>query len=153
MDEQNNEQVQAPETNYVEVIKNLKANTVNKSEYERVLNENKTLAEALATSPGATVAEEVKPEYTQDDINNLSDKLINNKHLSNLDFVNTMLEYRDAVMEIHGVDVFMPTNNGYVANEYDIEQANNIADGLRQMAEYAGKDSKLFNSELKRCCK
>lgn len=154
MSEQNEtEQVQAPESNYIDVIKDLKANTVSKAEYERVIAENKTLAEAFATSSPVSTETESKPVHTQAEIEELSAKLCTNNSMTNLEFIKTSLALRDAVLEVHGYDPFLPHNSGYVENEQDVAKVNAIADGLRQMAEYAGNDDKLFNSELRRCCK
>lgn len=139
-----------PEDNYIEVIRKLKESSVSKDEYERVLKENKTLAEAFATGPAAEPSAPESPVYTQKDIDDLAVKM-SGGHLSNLDFTRAALKYRDAVMAVHGVDPFLPNSSGYSPTDADRAQAQEIADGLRQIAEYSGNDPKLFNSELKRC--
>ena len=145
-------EVQTTETNYIEVIKNLKDTTVSKAEYERVLAENKTLANAFATSTPASTETVEAPTHTQEEIDALTTRLTS-KHLTNLDYIKTSLDLRDAVMAVHGVDPFLPTNSDYVPSEADVNKANAIADGLRQMVEYSNGDPQLFNSELKRNCK
>lgn len=149
---ENEEKVDGTEQNYIEVIQNLKNNTVSKAEYERVIAENKTLANAFATSQPASAEAPDEPTHTQEEIDNLTTKLTS-KNLSNLEYIKTSLALRDAVISVHGTDPFLPTNSGYVATDADVEKANRIADGLRQMVEYANGDPKLFNSELQRNCK
>ena len=53
-------QVETPETNYVKIIQDLKRTTVSRDEYNRVLEDNRMLANALATTP------ERKEESTDD---------------------------------------------------------------------------------------
>ena len=144
-------QVSTPEQNYIEVINNLRDTTVSKAEYEKLLQDNKMLAQSLATTKPSTESVD-EPTYTQDDINALTKRLQSN-NLTNLEFIKSTLEYRDACLAVHGADPFLPHSNDYVPTDADIEKAEEIAEGLRQMVDYSGNDHKLFNSELKRCCR
>ena len=85
---ENVEQIQTPEMNYAEVIKNLKATTVSREEYERVMNENKTLANALATSPAKSTDEPEVELPTDEYIDGLRKKLFKiNSGISNREYI------------------------------------------------------------------
>ena len=151
---ENVEQIQTPEMNYAEVIKNLKATTVSREEYERVMNENKTLANALATSPAKSTDEPEVELPTDEYIDELRKKLFKiNGNLSNREFIKTSLDLRDALMARGERDPFLPVNKEYIDNPSDMAAVNNLANGLREIVDYSGNDDALFNSELKRVCR
>ena len=68
MDEQEVQVNETPETNYIEIIQNLKNNTVSKAEYEKAMKDNRMLAEALATTPAQATAEEVVTLPTDEEV-------------------------------------------------------------------------------------
>lgn len=152
MTENQNQPVESTDTNYIDVINQLRNNTVSKSEYEKVMRENRMLANQLATTP-PTSTEEVVTVPTEEEINAIKTKMSKMTSCSNLEFISAALSYRDAIIASGGRDPFLPLNHEYVDNEYDDAKAAAIADGLRQMVEYSAGDAKLFDSELKRCCK
>lgn len=151
MTEEKVETVETPETNYIDIINKLKADSVSKEEYERVVKDNKVLAENLAFSKASPEEEKTPP--TTEDITKLRERFVSSHNESNLDFIRNVLDLRDAILETGGRDPFLPTNTDYVENEADQAKCQAIADGLRQMVDYSDKDAALFNSELKRCCK
>lgn len=154
MDEEiKNEQVETPETNYIELIKQVKNNSVSKDEYNRVLQQNKQLAESLMyTQPEEST--DSKVTYSEDEIQRLREKLAKqNSGITNLEYITTMLDLRDAIMANGGNDPFVGNNHQNPPDDYDYEAAQNVADGLRQIVDYCDGNAALFNSELKRCCK
>lgn len=153
MDEQEVQVNETPETNYIEIIQNLKNNTVSKAEYEKAMKDNRMLAEALATTPVQATAEEVVTLPTDEEVQGLRDKLFNTPHMSNLEYMKTTLQLRDALLARGERDPFLPNNNGYIDNDVDAAKVEAMAKGLQQIVEYCGNDSKLFDSELKRCCR
>ena len=118
-------QVETPETNYVKIIQDLKRTTVSRDEYNRVLEDNKMLANALATTP------ERKEESTDDsakvatdeEVQALRDKLYNQScgGMSNLDSMETILDLRDAVLSRGERDPFLPTAEDYVETEETVK--------------------------------
>ena len=151
--ETNVEQVNTPETNYLDVINELRKNTVSKADYERVMSDNRMLAEQLAYSTPSATAQEEEHIPTTEEVQNLRSHLFNTSGISNLDYIRTALDLRDAVMKQGERDPFLPTNNGYIDNDVDKARVEAMAKGLRQMVDYCGNDKKLFDSELKRCCR
>ena len=154
MENNENVEIETPEMNYAEVIKNLKATTVSREEYDRVMNENKTLANALATSPAKSTDDAEVELPTDEYIDGLRKKLFKiNGGLSNREFIKTSLDLRDALMARGERDPFLPVNKEYIDNPSDMASVNNLANGLREIVEYSGSDDALFNSELKRVCR
>ena len=152
--ENENVEIETPEMNYAEVIKNLKETTVSREEYNRVMNENKTLANALATSPAKSTDDAEVELPTDEYIDGLRKKLFKiNGSLSNREFIKTSLDLRDALMARGERDPFLPVNKEYIDNPSDMAAVNNLANGLREIVEYSGNDDALFNSELKRVCR
>ena len=154
MENNENVEIETPEMNYAEVIKNLKATTVSREEYERVMNENKTLANALATSPAKSTDEPEVELPTDEYIDGLRKKLFKiNSGISNREYIKTTLDLRDALISRGERDPFLPVNKEYIDNPSDMAAANELANGLREIVEYSGQDDALFNSELKRVCR
>ena len=145
--------VETPETNYLEIIQNMKKNTVSREEYERVIKDNKTLANALATSTPKSAEVEVQVA-SDDDIKEMRDKLFRiNSGATNLEVITQTLNLRDALMSRGESDPFLPVNKDYVPNPQDQAAAQKLADGLREIVDYCNGDAQLFNSELKRVCR
>ena len=154
MENNENVEIETPEMNYAEVIKNLKETTVSREEYNRVMNENKTLANALATSPAKSTDDAEVELPTDEYIDGLRKKLFKiNGSLSNREFIKTSLDLRDALMARGERDPFLPVSKEYIDNPSDMAAVNNLANGLREIVEYSGNDDALFNSELKRVCR
>lgn len=151
-DNENRTPEETPETNYIEIIENLKKSTVPREQYDKVMKDNKALANALMTSkPGST--DEGKHVATDEEVAALRKKLFKtNSGITNLEYVKTALELRTALMSRGEPDPFLP-NSEEARKEFSEETAVEIAEGLASIVEYADGDAALFNSELKRCCK
>lgn len=140
----------APDVNYIELLQQLKSSTVSKDQYNRVIQENKMLAEALVNNQSIDTGES-KTQYTEKDIAALRSDLYKiNGNITNLEYIRKTLELRQALIDQGERDPFLPNNADYRESEFDAEKAQYIADGLKQMCDYCGNDSALFNSELKR---
>lgn len=131
------------DTDYIEAIKEMKANTVSKEDYLKLKAENKKLLNSLVN--GETVElENAKPA----DIKELRQRML--KAESSLDGFAAALELRDAIMEAGGKDPFLPTGQKVMATEEDIKTAERVAEGLRHCVEYADGDPHIFANELSR---
>lgn len=137
--------------NYVEIIKNLKANTVSKEEYDRVVKENKTLADAFAYSaPDSTEPAEVIP--TEEDIQVLRNNLTK-RNQTNFEFIKNACKLRESLLARGERDPFLPKNEDYQINTLDEEKCQNIYEGLKYCIDESNNDPELFNANLKRLCK
>lgn len=141
-----NSELNSP-TDYIEAIKKLKENTVDKTMYDAKVAENKELLEALVQ--GKTIQVEEKPPV---DINALRNELYGNDgvNLSNLDFIKKTLELRKAIIDEGGTDPFLPYGQKITPEQSDIDAAERVAEALESCVEYADEDSAIFTQELQR---
>lgn len=131
---------------YIDAINNLKATTVNKDEYIKLQEENKNLLNSLVTGQELNKKEEIKSV----DVNELRKKLSNSDNMSNLEYVQTALELRTALMENGSPDPFLPIGKDILVSDEDISEANKVANALQTCADYADGDSNIFTNELQR---
>ena len=125
---------------YIEQIQNLKANTVNKEEYEKLVQENKKLIGALVD--GKNLPAEV------DDVKSVEDykKVLANPDSNNLEYCTALLGVRNCVLEEKGIDIFLQPN----ASVADREAAEAVAKTIQEAIDYCDGDSQLFTQELQR---
>lgn len=133
--ETNVENEQMDTKNYIEVIKDLKQNTVSKEVYDKVVEDKKMLMNALANGEGYTSEEQPKPT-----LEDLKKDFMSGDSKTNMECVQNLLALRNAVIEKTGTDPF-----GYGGEE--------VADALQYCLDEANGDSDLFNAVGKRILK
>ena len=136
------------EEDYLDTIKKLKESTVSLDEYNKLKDDHKKLlntvleggsVDVAATAPKRTV-EEVRKELFSEDADNFS----------NLKFVKTALELRDAVLDEGGIDPFVPVGQRISATDEDYEKAQKVAEALQSCVDIAASDEGVFIRELER---
>ena len=144
------EDVEQDTNNYIEAIKEMKANSVSKEAYQKLKDENKQLLDSLIN--GSQIAiEQMKPEITDEYVNGLRKKLFNpDEGLSNLEYAKTATELRDALLEKGEVDPFLPVGHNITPTDEDYVKADRVGQVLKECIEYADGDSELFTNELMR---
>ena len=144
--EQNN--VENDSNHYIEAIKEMKANTVDKEAYLKLKEENKQLLNSLVNG------EEIKDQEPEqkESIEELRSKLFGTKRqdLNNLDFVENALKLRNALMEAGQTDPFVPNGSKIKPTDEDFAKAKKVADTLQECVDYADGDPDVFTDELKR---
>ena len=144
--EQNN--VENDSNHYIEAIKEMKANTVDKEAYLKLKEENKQLLNSLVNG------EEIKAQDAEqkESIEELRSKLFGTKRkdLNNLDFVENALKLRNALMEAGQTDPFVPNGSKIKPTDEDFAKAKKVADTLQECVDYADGDPDVFTDELKR---
>ena len=137
-------------SDYIAQIKNWKENSVSKDDYNKLKADNKKLIDALAS--GTPINDKVESKVSAvENINNLRKKLFSKgSNLSNLEYCNTALKLRDALIENGERDPFLPFGHDVVATESDYESANRVANIMRECIDYADGDSNIFTNELQR---
>ena len=144
--EQNN--VENDSNHYIEAIKEMKANTVDKEAYLKLKEENKQLLNSLVNG------EEIKGQDAEqkESIEELRSKLFGTKRkdLNNLDFVENALKLRNALMEAGQTDPFVPNGSKIKPTDEDFAKAKKVADTLQECVDYADGDPDVFTDELKR---
>mgnify|MGYP001774291444 CR=1 FL=1 len=135
---------------YIAQIKNLKESSVSKDDYNKLKADNKRLIEALAN--GTPMEDAVGSKVNAvDKINECRKKLFGKgNNLTNLEYCDTALQLRDALIETGDKDPFLPFGHNVVITESDNETANRVATVMRECIDYADGDSDVFTNELQR---
>lgn len=147
--EQGQEEVQFNAQNYIDNLTALKETTVSKDEYNKVVAENKKLANALINGYSLEQREE-KPI----DVQALRKELFGNhyKKTTDLEFFTKVEELSKGIEQSGGIDPFLPNNPDYVPTGEDIARAQRIHSVIRDCIDYAQGDSQAFTNELARRC-
>ena len=135
---------------YLAAIKELKQNSVDRSEYDKLRAENKKLIDAVVNGqPGQE--EPVVSKHSKEQIDDLRNELFNSpKELNNLEYITKAMELREALMENGEPDPFLPIGKQISPTRDDIEGAEKVAQVYRECIEYADGDSEVFTNELMR---
>ena len=131
---------------YIEAIKEMKQNSVDRSAYDKLKSENKQLLDALVNGKEIEITKE-EPV----DIDKLRKDLFNkDAHMSNLEYVSTALKLRDALIEKGERDPFLPYGDKVSLTAEQCDKAEQVATVLRECVEFADGDSGIFTAELQR---
>lgn len=133
---------------YIEAIKEMKQNTVSRSEYNKVVEENRNLLKSLVN--GETIDAPTKKEEI--DIDDLRDSLFNREN-TNLEYAKKSLLLRKELMARGMEDPFVPVGHNVQTTEADRATAQKVAEALEHCIEYADGDSSVFTNELMRITK
>lgn len=135
---------------YINAIKDLKQNSVDRSEYEKLRAENKKLIDAVVNAQPAQ-EEQVVVRHSKEQIDDLRNDLFNSpRELNNLEFITKAMELREALMENGEPDPFLPVGKQISPTRDDIEGAEKVAQVYKECIEYAEGDSEVFTNELMR---
>ena len=137
------------EKNYIDTIAELKRNSIDRSEYEKLLEENKQLLKNFTEFKPQE--EEVQPQKNYD-LDGLRKKLFGDKDLSNLEYIQTALELREGIIEKDGpeADPFVGKGHDLVPTEQDYTTAQKVANVFQHCVDVANGDSEVFTNELQR---
>lgn len=140
--------VENDSNHYIEAIREMKANTVDKEAYRKLQEENKQLLNSLVN--GETI--ETTDAEQKESIEELRAKLFGTKRkdLTNLEFVESSLKLRDALMESGEMDPFVPVGSKIKPTDEDFAKAKKVAEVLRECVDYAEGNPDVFTDELKR---
>ena len=135
------------ENDYIQAINELKANTVDKAQYEKLKAENKKLLDSLISGQTPEIAKPVE----KPDINELRKRLFNpDNNLSNLEYVDSMLKLRNALIESGERDPFLPIGEKVEVSADTVQKANDVANQLQDCVDMSKGDSGIFTAELQR---
>ena len=144
---QTNENGNVDETtaNYIAAIKELKEKTVDRSEYEKVVADNKKLLDSVINGSTTEQTEE-QPKESVEDLR----KSIFGGELNNLDYTVKILELRKRLIESGQADPFLPVGHQIAPTDEDVACANKVAQVLQECIDYAEGDAQVFTNELQR---
>lgn len=151
MEKELNENVNETEvTNneYIDAIATLKQNSVDKARYDSLKKENKKLLDALVNG-GQLDADAIK-EQPKEDIQTLRDRVFNEENQSNLEYWTNVLALRDRLLEEGQEDPFVPQGRKIQATVQDYEAAQRVAEGMRNLVDYANGNNEVFLNEWQR---
>lgn len=135
-----------PSSEYIKALDDVKKNMIPKDEYQKLLTERNELITALKEGSNIEL-EEPKNVNIQELRNRLFDP---NAELSNLEYIKTALELREAVKKETGQDIFVGNGEKYAPTQADYEGAERVANIFKECIEYANGDSQIFTQELQR---
>ena len=135
-------------TDYIAAIKELKENSVDRSKYDALKAENKKLLQAVVN--GQQIEGQVQVE--QPSIEELRSKLFRSEDnaLTNLEYIDTALKLRTALIEKGEPDPFVPTGSKYNPTQADYEKAERVATILQEMVDDSQGDPHVFLNEYQR---
>ena len=126
---------------YLDEIQKLKATTVSRERYDSLMQENRNLLTTLVNGQQVSTETET-PKATADEIRTRF-----NPNMSNLEYVTTALELRDAAMREGKVDPFVGEHNTAPTREA-MESAQRVADAFAECIKSSNGNSEVFTANL-----
>lgn len=130
---------------YLDTIKNLKENSVDRAKYDALKAEHKKVLEMYVD--GRPIESQKEPEYR--DVNVIRNELFNKEH-NNLDYFKLVLELRNTLIAKGERDPFLPYGTHISPTAEDVEKAEKAAKIYQECIDYADGDSEIFTQELQR---
>ena len=135
---------------YLAAIKELKQNSVDRSEYDKLRAENKKLIDAVVNGQSGQ-EEPVFTKHSKEQIDDLRNELFNSpRELNNLEYITKAMELREALIENGEPDPFLPVGKQISPTRDDLEGAEKVAQVYKECIDYAEGDSEVFTNELMR---
>jgi hypothetical protein len=136
---------------YLATIKELKENSVDRQEYEKLKAENKQILDLYVDGKGDDKQEEAEVVPTIDELReDLFGPKSEKKEISNLEYAQKALLLRKQLMDKGEPDPFLPIGKQITPDDADIAAANRVATVLQECIDYAEGDSAVFTNELQR---
>ena len=138
-------QVEDMTPDYLAAINELKQNSVNREDYDKLKAENKKLLDSIVNGTDAGLVqpeekksiEELRAAYLKED-------------QSNLEYISNALKLREALMAEGKPDPFLPIGEQILPTDEDVAKAAHVAEVLQECVDYAEGDSNVFTNELQR---
>ena len=138
------EKVEDMTPDYLAAINELKQNSVNREDYNKLKAENKKLLHSIVNgvpvevqSPQRKSIEELRAAYLKED-------------QTNLEYISNALKLREALISEGKPDPFLPIGEQILPTDEDVAAANKVASVLQECVDYAEGDSAVFTNELQR---
>lgn len=128
----------------LQIIQDLRENTVPRAEHERLAQEYNQLLAAYANGERSSEEDAEEPPIALETLR----QNINNPDIDNLSYVENVLQLRRRLMEEGYPDPFLPSGSRVKITAQDREIAQNVADCLETCVELSDGDSSLFTTHL-----
>lgn len=132
---------------YLDQIKNLKANTVSKDDYNKLLTENRNLLQTIVE--GKSVSSDSDQDEPKLSTSELAKQLCSG-NLNNLDYIKTSLEHRKRMIEEKGIDPYLGISHTTAPTDEQIASANQVAEFLQDLVDSSNGNSIVFTNEYQR---
>jgi len=134
---------------YLATIKQLKENSVDRQDYEKLVAENKRILGLYVDGKGDDKKQEAEVVPT---INELREDLFGpqSEGMSNLEYAQKSLLLRKQLMDKGEPDPFLPIGHKILPTDEDVATANRVASVLQECIDYAEGDNAVFTNELQR---
>ena len=138
------EKVEDMTPDYLAAINELKQNSVNREDYNKLKAENKKLLDSIVNgvpvevqTPQRKSIDELRAAYLKED-------------QTNIEYISNTLKLREALIAEGKPDPFLPIGEQILPTDEDIAAANKVASVLQECVDYAEGDSAVFTNELQR---
>lgn len=125
----------------LQALNEVKANSVSKTEYDKLREDNRALLNQIVNGTASTPTEEVDNKPT---VAELRSKL-GTAH-NDMEYVKSALELREAVLEETGKDIF--ANYAVDDISYEEQQAAMVADVFQQCLDQSDGNPAVFKAQL-----
>lgn len=133
--------------NYIEAIKEMKANSVSKDAYIKLQEENKKLLESLVRGDTVEAPKAAAPEEKVD-------LVALREHLSEtespIDYCKTSLKLHEETLKQTGKNDYLPFGKKIRPTKEDEEGAELFIKTIQECIDYADGDDQLFINEIQR---
>ena len=147
------EKVEDMTPDYLAAINELKQNSVNREDYNKLKAENKKLLDSIVNnvpvevqSPQRKSIEELRAAYLKEELRAAYLK----EDQTNLEYISNALKLREALISEGKPDPFLPIGEQILPTDEDVAAANKVASVLQECVDYAEGDSAVFTNELQR---
>lgn len=146
------EEVVDNNTDYIEAIKDLKQNSVDKAKYDALRLENKKLIQTLVNGEVIETPMKDMDKKLDEKIDSLRNSLFseNTESMTNLEYWDKTLQLRKALIERGDTDPFVPQGNKVSATQADYDKAEKVATIMQEMVDNAEGDPNVFLNEYQR---
>lgn len=140
---------QNTDVDYLEIINEMRQNSVSREDYQRLREENRRLLNTIVN--GGAQEQEVPPEDPVN-IRELATELCNagEERLSNVEYISKALKLREAIINTGAPDPFLPNGIDVAQTPVDVATAQRVAEAFTSCIEYADGDDAAFTAELQR---
>ena len=141
------ENVEVNNNHYIEAIKEMKENTVDKEAYLKLEAENKQLLDAYIN--GKELDEKEKSKEPEVDIKALRESIFS-EDCTNLDYITNSLKLREEILKKGGKDIFLPNGKNIKPTKEDLESVERVVECLNYCVEEADGNDEIFTLELQK---
>ena len=148
MDNENINQEQGMEQDYLAQIQELKKNSVSRAQYNKQLEENRKLLNAIVSGDQIEKKEETKQMRTPDEVYN--DFIVSDKPRSNVERAKLWIEYRESCKAAGEPDPYASNGTKIKPSAAEIASIDRAQAALEHCIEYSGGNDDIFTTELNR---